>query len=51
MGLEINNNRIIILPGAGMKTKFFEIFLKAGFKEIHGSFKSEINTIYLKKAH
>ena len=45
---EINNNRIIILPGAGMKTKFFEIFSKAGFKEIHGSFKSEINTTYLK---
>ena len=40
---KINNNRIIILPGAGMKTKFFEIFSKAGFKEIHGSFKSEIN--------
>jgi len=40
---KINNNRIIILPGAGMKIKFFEIFSKAGFKEIHGSFKSEIN--------
>ncbi|HIG89981.1 MAG: copper homeostasis protein CutC [Flavobacteriaceae bacterium] len=46
---KINNNRIIILPGAGMKTKFFEIFSKAGFNEIHGSFKSELNTIYLKK--
>jgi len=40
---KINNNRIIILPGAGMKIKFFKIFSKAGFKEIHGSFKSEIN--------
>ena len=39
---KINNNRIIILPGAGMKTRFFEVFSKAGFKEIHGSFKSEI---------
>jgi len=46
---KINNNRIIILPGAGMKTKFFEIFSKAGFKEIHGSFKSEINSLILKK--
>ena len=42
---KINNNRIIILPGAGMKTKFFEIFSKAGFKEIHGSFKSEIKKV------
>ena len=46
---KINNNRIIILPGAGMKTKFFEIFSKAGFKEIHGSFKSEINIINFKQ--
>ena len=42
-----SKNRIIIMPGSGITTKNLEKF--NSFKEVHGTFKNEINYIKFKR--
>ena len=40
-----SNNRIIILPGSGIKTSNVKIFVESGFNEIHASASSTIEEL------